>query len=102
MIRDHRVVVGFHGTSEERADTIVSSGQFIPSKNDYDWLGHGIYFWEYAPLRAWQWAKQKYRDRAAVVRASIELGACLDLTDLRYTSALQIVIRDATRGLPAQ
>jgi hypothetical protein len=90
MVRDHRVVVGFHGTSVDRAETIVYAGEFIPSKNDYDWLGHGVYFWEHAPLRAWQWARQKYRDRAAVVEATIELGYCLDLTDLRYTSALRL------------
>jgi hypothetical protein len=90
MVHDHRSVVGFHGTSEARAEVIVCSGEFIPSKNEYDWLGHGIYFWEHAPLRAWQWARQKYRDRAAVVEATIELGTCLDLTDLRYTSALRL------------
>ena len=90
MVRDHRVVIGFHGTSEDRAEAILRSGEFTPSKNDYDWLGHGVYFWEHAPLRAWQWARQKYRDRAAVIEATIELGACLDLTDLRYTSALRL------------
>ena len=90
MFRDPRVVVGFHGTSDERAETILRDGEFIPSKNDYDWIGHGIYFWEYAPLRAWQWARNKYRDRAAVIEATIEPGACLDLTDIRYTSALRL------------
>ncbi len=90
MARDTRIVVGFHGTNEESAETIVSSGEFVPSKNDYDWLGHGIYFWEHAPLRAWQWARQKYRDRGAVIEATIRLGACLDLTDIQYTSVLRL------------
>ena len=90
LVCDDRGVVGFHGTSDDRAEAILSSGFFTPSKNDYDWLGHGVYFWEYAPRRAWQWAKQKYRDRAAVVEATIELDFCLDLTDIGYTSALQL------------
>jgi hypothetical protein len=90
MFRDERVVVAFHGTSDDRAAEIIASGSFIPSKNDYDWLGHGVYFWEYAPLRAWQWARQKHREHAAVVEAQIALGFCLDLSDIRYTAALRL------------
>jgi hypothetical protein len=89
VIRDNRTPVCYHGTSIEKAEVILSSGQFIPSKNDYDWLGHGVYFWENAPLRAFQWAKQRYRDRGVVIEANVALGFCLDLTDSRYTSALK-------------
>jgi hypothetical protein len=89
-VRDSRVVLGYHGTSVERAEVVLASGSFIRSTNDYDWLGHGIYFWEHAPLRAWQWAKGKYRDRAAVLEASVRLGFCLDLTDVRYTATLTL------------
>lgn len=77
MLRESRIVVGYHGTSKYRAARILASGKFIPSENDFDWLGHGIYFWEYGPMRAWQWAKQKHRGEAAVIRAEIELGTCL-------------------------
>jgi hypothetical protein len=52
--------------------------------------GDGVYFWEYTPLRAWQWARRKYREHAAVVEARIALGFCLDLSDIRYTSALKV------------
>jgi hypothetical protein len=90
ILRDTRSVQAYHGTSVERAEIILSSGQFIPSKNDYDWLGHGVYFWEHAPVRAWEWAKRKHRDRATVMEATIRLGFCLDFTDSRYTSALRI------------
>ena len=90
VLRDERIVVGFHGTSVDRAATILSSGAFTPSRNDYDWLGHGVYFWEHAPMRAWQWARQKHRDLAAVVEARISLGMCLDLTDIRYTAVLRL------------
>jgi hypothetical protein len=89
LLKDQRVVVGYHGTRVDRAETVISSGKFVPSTNDYDWLGHGIYFWEYAPLRAWQWARAKYGNQAAVVEAQIELGYCLDLSDIRYTEALE-------------
>ena len=36
-------VIGYHGTSKSRAAKIVSEG-FKISKNPYDWLGDGIYF----------------------------------------------------------
>lgn len=89
MTRDDRIVVGYHGTSDDRAARILSTGRFTPSRNDYDWLGHGIYFWEHAPLRAWQWARQKYRDRATVIEAQISLRHCVDLADVRYTMVLR-------------
>jgi len=101
MFQDERVVAAFHGSSSDRAATIVTLEEFAPSKNDYDWLGHGVYFWEHAPLRAWQWARQKYRERACVVEARIALGRCLDLTDTRYTSALKLAyesLREAYIG----
>jgi len=95
VLRNARVVVGFHGTRSDRAVEIVRTGNFVPSKNDYDWLGHGVYFWEYAPKRAWQWAREKFGIDAAVVEAQIELGFCLDLTDIGFTDNL----RDAYQGL---
>jgi hypothetical protein len=89
LYKDPRVVFAYHGTRLDRADTIVGTGKFIPSTNDYDWLGHGIYFWEHAPLRAWQWAKEKYGSEGRVIEAKIQLGFCLDLTDIRFTDALK-------------
>ena len=44
------------------------------SQNEYDWIGHGIYFWEFAPYRAWEWATQKYGADAAVIEAEISIG----------------------------
>lgn len=66
------------------------------SRNDYDWLGEGIYFWEHSPERAWQWARDAAernrrkgkRFTAAVVGAVIQLGSCLDLTDADWAWAL--------------
>ena len=44
-------VYGFHGTSIDAAEVILREG-FRPSRNAYDWLGDGIYFFQDAPLRA--------------------------------------------------
>jgi hypothetical protein len=79
----HRTIIGYHGTRSDIARGIVSHERdFHPSSNDDDWLGHGIYFWEYAPQRAWSWAAQRYKtDSIAVLGAMIRLGNCLDLLE---------------------
>ncbi|WP_437640370.1 hypothetical protein [Sorangium sp. So ce854] len=78
----HRTVIGYHGTRRSTAQALVGGAPFSASTNDDDWLGHGIYFWEYAPQQAWWWARRRYgEDDAAVVGAMIHLGRCLDLLD---------------------
>jgi hypothetical protein len=62
-------------------------------KTDHDWLGHGIYFWEYAPARAMRWAEERSKrsgGKPAVVGAIIQLGICLDLTNERDTNNLRV------------
>ncbi|WP_309387689.1 hypothetical protein [Cerasicoccus frondis] len=66
---------------------MINGADMHPSKNDYDWLGHGYYFWEDDPKRALQWAKESARStkgkikKAAVLGAVIRLGHCLNLAD---------------------
>ena len=86
MDRFARVVLGYHGCEPDFADRLIlgeiSIDKWIPSENPYDWLGHGVYFWEHGPERARDWGK------GGVVGAVIQLGLCLDLTDLRHTRLL--------------
>lgn len=93
------LVLGFHGCDKKIADSIIQGDSFIhESTNDYDWLGHGIYFWENNLRRAFDFAnEQKQRkgkngrskvEEPAVVGAIIDLGFCLDLLD---SENLQIV-----------
>jgi hypothetical protein len=84
-----RTLVAFHGTRRSIADKLVAGEPFGPSTNDDDWLGHGIYFWEFAPQQAWWWADRRYKDEAAVVGALIRLGRCIDLLDPRNTALLR-------------
>ncbi|WP_168383924.1 hypothetical protein, partial [Acinetobacter indicus] len=64
--------------------------QLLPSENDYDWLGHGIYFWENSLVRAQQWAKKQSQRKDTSVKkpfaigATIDLGNCLDLLDQQW------------------
>lgn len=83
------IVPGYHGTSRERAEQILSDG-FHPSRNAYDWLGHGVYFFERAPARALEWSRKLVGpEQACVVAADVELRDCLDLTDLPGVAKLR-------------
>ncbi|MDN3382543.1 hypothetical protein QL995_07650 [Pseudoalteromonas sp. APC 3358] len=77
------VVVGFHGCDRAVFDSVIKNGSSISnSENDYDWLGHGVYFWEGSYERALNWAKQsKAVKKPAVIGAFIKLGNCIDLLD---------------------
>lgn len=82
-------VLGYHGCDEEIAEKLLSGTAFRLSENRYDWLGHGIYFWEANPKRgldyATQLAKRGSKPRIktpTVIGAVIDLGLCLDLTTL--------------------
>ena len=90
-----RLVVGYHGCTEGFARGLLLGTKPIrdwqPSTNDWDWLGHGIYFWEHAPERALRWARERYRtrrQRPAVLGAYIQLGRCFDLLDEPITALL--------------
>jgi hypothetical protein len=90
----NRTVIGYHGTSREIAEQLVLGRcQFEPSRNEGDWLGHGVYFWEHAPKQAWCWVNDRNRRRklgdVAVVASMIRLGNCLDLLDPDNVDALK-------------
>ncbi|HEX6985281.1 MAG TPA: hypothetical protein VF170_07885 [Planctomycetaceae bacterium] len=83
----HRTIVGYHGTRLSVALDIVQRKRgFNISRNRDDWLGHGIYFWEYAPRQALWWAerrrkRQKWDEPVAILASMIRLGFCFDLLD---------------------
>jgi hypothetical protein len=89
-------LLGFHGTDEATAEKIFAGQAHLePSENDYDWLGHGMYFWEYSPKRAQQFAKEKFtwqgrNENVAVIGAIIDPGLCLNLLDATGLAYLEI------------
>ena len=51
-------VLGFHGYDKTVTEKVFSGeAELKSSDNDYDWLGHGIYFWENNPERALEFAQ---------------------------------------------
>ena len=79
-------VLGYHGCDKAVAEAVLAGEAFRPSRNDYDWLGEGIYFWEVNPQRGLDFAREVKRRQPrlivnpAVVGAVIDLGLCLDCT----------------------
>lgn len=97
-------VLGFHGCDSSVAESVFAGNTFLkPSQNDYDWLGHGVYFWENDPVRAMCFAqtntaRQQARIKApAVIGAVIDLGHCFNLME---ASTLQL-LRDGYQILKA-
>lgn len=88
-----RIVLGYHGCNTDASIQFAADlfngragvADWKHSVNEYDWLGHGIYFWEHGPDRARSWAGET----GSVIGAVIQLGRCFDLTDIRYTSLLR-------------
>ena len=88
-----RTVVGYHGCDRTFAQRLVSGRltvhDWIASEREFDWLGKGVYFWEHAPGRAWQWAEEHHPGEEAVVAVEVQLGRCLDLADTAFTPLLR-------------
>ena len=91
-MRHDRVVLAYHGCDAAVAERLLAGEPFRKSENDYDWLGAGVYFWEYGADRALQFARdQQRRGKVAepgVVGALVQLGNCFDLMDTAYTDDL--------------
>lgn len=76
---------------------------------EYDWLGDGAYFFQDAPARALEWARQRFGADAAVVGAEIDLDGCMDFLDVRWQGEVRLAytryratLEQAGRPLPLQ
>lgn len=82
-----RRVTGFHGTSSLAADTILAEG-FLSSRNPFDWLGDGVYFFQDGSDDAWRWARKNFGEDAVVMRAEVDLDGCMDLLEREWFELL--------------
>src|SRR5947209_5013011 len=85
-------VLGFHGCDSTTGEAILRGevSHLSPSVSDYDWLGHGVYFWEGSPTRARHFAAERAsggRNSRGQIKHPFVLGAvvdprrCLNLAD---------------------
>ncbi len=90
------LVFGFHGCDKSVVERIIHGEEMKPSNKEYDWLGHGVYFWENDPQRAYEWAleasnrKNSSVKEPAVVGTVLDLGHCLDLTNRESIKMVQV------------
>ena len=88
------LIFGFHGCDESVRNRLLNQpDEIVFSKEKYDWLGHGMYFWENNYERALQWAEDKKRrgriKNPAVIGATLFLGYCCDFLDSAYLRILK-------------
>jgi hypothetical protein len=84
-----QLVIGFHSCDATVGEQILDGEtELSPSKNDYDWLGSGRYFWEGNLARAREYARWLFIRTSPpciakpfVVGAVIDLGLCLNLLE---------------------
>ena len=85
------LTLAYHGCDRSVGELVLAGKtELVASRNSYDWLGHGIYFWEYNAKRAIYFArsmelahrkgKTKIKE-PMVIGAVIDLGVCLNLLD---------------------
>lgn len=79
------LTLGFHGCDENIRDAVVNGSKMLNySRNKYDWLGSGIYFWENDYERALDFAQNhpaKTIRQPTVLGAVIDPGYCLNLVN---------------------
>jgi len=84
------LVIGFHGCEDAVKQKLINSSSSIQiSQKPYDWLGHGMYFWENNQDRAMEWATEKQKRGEIKTPAVLQLGYCCDLLDSRYVQLLK-------------
>ena len=106
------LLIGFHGCDKSRQqELLINSSEMPISEKPFDWLGHGMYFWENNAERALEWAKDKQAKgkitEAAVIGAVIDLGYCCDFMDSSfikmistYYKLMEIELKAFGKALP--
>jgi len=65
----YSLAVGYHGCDRGLVERVVAGkDELKPSQNDWDWLGHGVYFWEDSCARALRWAEVETRRHGTRLR----------------------------------
>lgn len=99
-------VLGFHGCDREIGEAVLNGAisHLEFSRNDYDWLGEGIYFWESSPARALDFARERAqggRNSRGNIAEPFVVGAILDLKHCFSTTQMESLnrLKDAYAAL---
>lgn len=104
---DHGLLLGFHGCDKSVRDGIIAGSIVMKaSKNKYDWLGSGIYFWQNNYERALDFSKnppgKKKNEHPAVLGAVFCLNHCLDLTDKKHIDEVKQAFENFSNDLASR
>ncbi|UXR75589.1 MULTISPECIES: hypothetical protein [unclassified Staphylococcus] len=61
-------LLGYHGTTQDSASSILKSNHFKKSTKKNEWLGHGVYFFELYEKAEW-WVSK--RSKPAIIETKI-------------------------------
>jgi hypothetical protein len=97
------LIIGFHGCDVRiRNKLLTNPNEIRISTKPYDWLGHGLYFWENNFERAMQWAEDKQKrgqlEHPAVLGAVLSLGYCCDFLETRFIDMLDVYYKLMVRA----
>lgn len=76
------IFIGYHGTDRTSAEAILKEKNFLPSGTWQDWLGRGVYFFEFDPHQAFMITKARKgcpEDKIVVLKSQILSEKFLDL-----------------------
>ena len=105
-----RRLIGFHGCDARFAERITTPGVNIEewqhSARAWEWLGDGVYFWEQAILRAWEWAdyicNRNGGGEPAVVGAVIDPATLIDLGDTEFDDKMRAAFDSVKASFDSQ
>lgn len=81
------IMTGYHANDRYRCNKFITEHDFlIISKDDAEFLGTGMYFWEHQSRAEW-WLAEKGKE--SIVSAEINLETVLDLTDEEKLSYIE-------------
>lgn len=74
--------IAYHGTTRLKAVSIIKQKSFTVSRDDEEWLGDGIYFFEGDIRQAQYWCtKSRHYKEWAVIKSIIEAQTVINLVD---------------------
>lgn len=82
IMKQSKAFIGYHGTDAESAASILEGKKFLPSGSWRDWLGKGIYFFEFDTHQAFMITKARKRipeEKVVVLQSEILSENFLDL-----------------------
>lgn len=85
----------YHGTSAAAAESIRKEQHFRESREEYEWLGWGAYFFEYE-RHAWRWIENQKLHPGEVLAVQLEYND-RELLDLDDPAQLDAVNREMER-----